>query len=208
MQLQPGLSSCGILAGGWARGAWFNALQRPISQRKKLLLCPEAVNWLPLPGGCGFEDYGGIHNSCAMGVAEDSNGEAASYGANLWIYNAPFELQGRPKSYHRGKLSAPANGSRVPLMGDAVWRGEGPHYDEPIAYMPELVPGHYTNTAAFADYEIEHFAIPRHGSGTQLSFFDGSAKSLPVCDLWAQQWSRAWDPEAYRRVVAFPAWLR
>ncbi len=199
----------GIVDGGWARGAWFNALQRQVGQRKELLTCPVATRPRPLVnGGKGFEAFGGTQYSYEMGLAEFSNEERASYGANLWMYDAQDDIQGRLKEWHWGSIGAASAASQVPLMGDSSWRGGGPHYASRIAYSPPDKPGDYSNNESYASYEMQHFALPRHGKRTQFAFFDGSAHSVAIRELWSLKWHRDWDTESYKNLVQFPAWLR
>ena len=199
----------GVVDGGWARGAWFNALKRQVGQRKELLTCPVATRPRPLPNGAkGNEAYGGITYSYEMGLAEFSAEERASYGANLWMYDAQDDIQGRLKEWHWGTISAPGDTTQIPLMGDSMWRGGGPHYASRIAYSPPDVPGEYSNTEGYASYEMQHFALPRHNRRVQFVFFDGSARSLRPRELWGLKWHREWDTEAFRNVVQFPSWLR
>lgn len=199
----------GTVDGGWARGAWFNALQRQVGQRKQLLTCPVAVKPRPLVnGGKGFEDFGGIQYSYEMGEAQYSNDERASYGANLWIYDAKDDIQGRLQEWHWGSFNAANEPTITPLMGDASWRGGGPHYASRIAYSPSEKPGEYSNSEGYANYEMQHFALPRHGKRTQFAFFDGSARTVRLKELWSLKWHKEWDTEAYKSVVQFPGWLR
>ncbi len=199
----------GLVDGGWARGAWFNSLQRQVGQRKQLLTCPVAVKPRPQAnGGRNFEEFGGIDYSYEMGQAEFSNAERASYGANLWIYDAQDDIQGRLKEWHWGTPTAAVDATSTPLMGDSSWRGGGPHYASRIAYSPSDRPGEYSNNESYASYEMQHFTLPRHGKRVQFVFFDGSARSVRVRDLWALRWHKEWDTEAYKTLVQFPAWIR
>lgn len=199
----------GLVDGGWARGAWFNALQRQVGQRKDLLTCPVAVRPRPLVnGGKGFEAFGGVQYSYEMGSAEFSSEERASYGANLWMYDAQDDIQGRLKEWHWGSPNAIQETTITPLMGDSSWRGGGPHYANRIAYSPPDVPGEYSNTEGYASYEMQHFALPRHRNRAQFVFFDGSARQVRLRELWALKWHRDWDVNAYQTVVKFPGWLR
>jgi prepilin-type N-terminal cleavage/methylation domain-containing protein len=193
-----------------ARGSWFNSLQRQVSQRKQLLTCPIATQRRPsIDGGAGFEDYGGIKNAYMMAQGQYQDGESASYGANLWMYSAQEDIQGRVQEWHWGKLTAAQVSTETPLMGDSMWRGGGPYYTSRIAYSPAQVAGTYSNPGDYASYEMEHFAVPRHdGKRTQWVFFDGSSRSVRVRDLWSLRWHREWDTEYYKKAVSFPAWLR
>ncbi len=198
----------GNVEGGWARGAWFNALQRRVGERKQLLLCPVAVKPRPeINGGRAFEAFGGIQYSFEMGDADYASGERASYGANLWTYSAARDIQGRPEEWHWRTTSVLGDVTQIPLMGDSMWRGGGPHYASRIAYSPSDKPGFYSNNESYASYEMQHFAFPRHGKRTQLVFLEGSARSVRPRDLWALKWHREWDIEYYKTAVSFPQWL-
>jgi prepilin-type N-terminal cleavage/methylation domain-containing protein len=193
-----------------ARGAWFNSLQRQVAQRRQLLTCPLAAVRRPaIDGGAGFEDYGGIKYGYIMPDAQYSDGEVGSYGANLWMYSAQEDIQGRPREFHWGRFTSAQIATETPLMGDSMWRGGGPYYSSRIAYSPSQKAGFYSNPGSYASYEMEHFAFPRHdGKRTQWVFYDGSARSIRVRDLWSLRWHREWDPQYYRSAVNFPAWLR
>jgi prepilin-type N-terminal cleavage/methylation domain-containing protein len=199
-----------------ARSAWFNALDRTLPMRQELLLCPVAINTNSLPG-----DFGGLTVAYRMPKANgsvDANeyGEAASYGVNLFIYEAPSDIQGRPKADHWGRLDAPRQPSNVPLMGDSMWRGGGPYYTGPmLAYQPAPGPG-IEDGGGNDSAEMEHFCVPRHGEGKRIQwvYFDGSARGIKCRDLWAQIWNLNWDPNyIYNHyplnfVSFWPAWIR
>ena len=192
-----------------ARGAWFNSLQRQVGHRKELITCPVAVKRRKqVNGGNAYEDFGGIDSGYIMAQGDFQNGETASYGANLWIYSAEDDIQGRIKEWHWGTITASPSPTETPLMADSMWRGGGPHYSSRIAYSPSDKPGFYSNNESFASYEMQHFALPRHGRKTQLVFFDGSARTVRPKDLWGLRWHREWDPTYYQTVVQFPDWLR
>jgi len=194
-----------------ARAAWFNALKRRIGERTELLTCPYATKSNPDAN----IDHGGLKNAYKMPTSADGikdafeNGELGSYGANLWIYNAPVDIQGRPREYHWGKLTAVKQPTETPLMLDSMWRGGGPWYGVSSAFSAAKAPGVYTTEGDYASLEMQHFCVPRHGSGkrTQSVFFDGSAKSIKVKSLWSLKWNRAWDQDYYQN-VAFPNWIR
>ena len=192
-----------------ARSAWFNALQRKVGERKQLLTCPYTTEANPDPN----TEFGGLKYAYKMPVSPDNiheayeNGELASYGANLWIYNARTDIQGRPREYHWGKITTAKKPTETPLMLDAMWRGGGPWYGDRAAFAPAAKPGVSTGDP---NREMEHFCTPRHGSGkrTQAVFFDGSARALKVKTLWSLKWHREWDQNYYKTAVVLPSWLR
>ena len=193
-----------------ARAAWFNALQRSVAQRKQLLTCSMATDANPNPN----TQFGGLKYAYQMPIfaggvqGQFENGELGSYGANLWIYNAPTDIQGRPREYHWGKMTAATKPVETPLILDSIWRGGGPWYGSRRAYMASPAPGVETAPLGDPSYEMEHFCVPRHGGGkrTQLVYFDGSAKAIRISELWAQKWHREWDQQFYLSNYPLPAW--
>jgi len=192
------------------RSAWFDSLARAKWQRKQLLTCPVATQTNSDP----TIDWGGLTTAYLMPVASGNNdvyenGEPASYGANLWIYDAPEDLQGRVQAFHWRTMTAPHLPDQTPLMLDSMWRGGGPHYDDRVAYMPTQQPGIYTDLTDVADYEMQSFCVPRHSNGqlTQVVFFDGSAKAIKPNQLWSLTWSKGWDPTIGDKGLEMPAWL-
>ncbi|MGC9941461.1 MAG: prepilin-type N-terminal cleavage/methylation domain-containing protein [Verrucomicrobiota bacterium] len=204
-------------ADGNARSAWFNALQLSPTQRHLIETCPvaTATNYdLSTPGGQGT--FGGmtlafLFPSQGSGGSSDSdefeNGEPGSYAANLWIYNTRVDIQGRSHLNNWRTLGGATLPSQTPLMADGMWRGGGPYYEGGAeTYQASVQPG---VSSGDAGKEMEHFTVPRHGSGklTQILFFDGSASSTKVKNLWYLKWHRNWD-QTYVQNIILPGWVR
>ncbi len=200
-----------------ARSAWFNALQLNPGQRHLIETCPSATatNYdLSSPGGQG--GFGGMalaflfpsQGSGGSAVSDAyENGEPGSYAANLWIYNTSVDIQGRSFLNHWRKLSGTPLPSQTPLMADSMWRGGGPYYEGGAeTYQASVQPG---ISSGDAGKEMEHFTVPRHGSGkrTQLLYFDGSASASKVKDLWSLKWHRNWDQTYVQNIILLP-WVR
>jgi prepilin-type N-terminal cleavage/methylation domain-containing protein len=202
-----------------ARSAWFNALQLNPGQRHLIETCPSATstNWdLSTPGGQGT--FGGLtlaflfpsQGSGGSGTSDAyENGEPGSYAANLWIYNTQVDIQGRAHQNHWRKLGGTSLPSQTPLMADSMWRGGGPYYEGGAeTYQASVQPG---VSSGDAGKEMEHFTVPRHGSGkfTQLLYFDGSASSTKVKNLWGLKWHRNWDQNYLATAGLFlPQWVK
>lgn len=196
-----------------ARSAWFNALQMSQSQRRQIATCPAAVstNWdVTTPAGAG--QFGGLNLAFAFPTTTTAdayeNGEPGSYGANLWIYHTTVDIQGRAAANHWGKLSASSQPVQTPLIADSLWRGGGPYWEGgPETYAASLQPG---VSSGDAGREMEHFTVPRHGSGrrTQIVFFDGSVSPSKIKDIWALKWHRNWDQSYYIDNYVLPPWVR
>jgi prepilin-type processing-associated H-X9-DG protein len=108
------------------------------------------------------------------------------------------EIQGRPTRWNWRSFNVP-NPTEVPLFGDSMWRGGGPHHSDPAP----LFNGHW----AGYDAEFHHFAMARHRRGIQLLFFDGSVRYQQARDLWSLPWHRGFDVN-YRATRKFPPWMR
>jgi prepilin-type N-terminal cleavage/methylation domain-containing protein len=201
-----------------ARSAWFNALQLAPAQRQQIVTCPSATatNYnLNTPAGLGY--MGGLTLAFLFppqnsGGSADSdqfeNGEPGSYGANLWMYNTTVDIQGRAAPNHWRKLSASPLPTQTPLMLDSMWRGGGPYWEGgPETYAASPQPG---VSSGDDGREMEHFTVPRHGSGKQVEivFYDGSVSGLKVKQLWGLKWHRNWDQTYYIDNYVFPEWVR
>ena len=196
-----------------ARAAWFNALQLSASQRAQIVTCPVAAVSNVLATVAGQNGFGGLTSAIVFPTPSGTqdqyeNGELGSYGANLWIYRCQVpEIQGRLQANHWAKLQASTQPTQTPLMADSMWRGGGPYYEGgQESYGAATQPG---ISSGDAGREMEHFTVPRHGSGkrTQMVFFDGSASALKVKDLWGLKWHRNWD-QGYVANIILPPWVR
>jgi prepilin-type N-terminal cleavage/methylation domain-containing protein/prepilin-type processing-associated H-X9-DG protein len=200
-----------------ARSAWFDALQLNPAQRHLIETCPSATatNY-DLSTAAGQGTFGGLtlaflfpqQGTGGSAVSDEyENGESGSYAANLWIYNTQVDIQGRSHLNDWRKLSGAALPTQTPLMADSMWRGGGPYYEGgPETYQAAVQPG---VSSGDAGKEMEHFTVPRHGSGkrTQVLYFDGSASAIKVKELWGLKWHRNWD-QSYVANVVLPAWVR
>jgi prepilin-type N-terminal cleavage/methylation domain-containing protein len=201
-----------------ARSAWFNALQLNEAQRHQIETCPLATSTnYDMNTAAGLANFGGLtlaflfpaQNSGGSAVSDEfENAEAGSYGANLWMYNTQVDIQNRAWENDWAKLGASPLPTQTPLMLDAMWRGGGPYWEGgPETYAASVLPG---VSSADQNREMEHFSVPRHGSGkrTQVVYFDGSAMSIRIKDLWGLKWHRNWDQTYYIDNYVLPGWVR
>ena len=200
-----------------SRSAWFDALQLNPAQRHLIETCPSATatNYdLSTAGGQGT--FGGLtlaflfpqQGSGGSAVSDEyENGEPGSYAANLWIYNTQVDIQERSHLNDWRTLSGASLPTQTPLMADSMWRGGGPYYEGGAeTYQASVQPG---VSSGDAGKEMEHFTVPRHGSGkqTQVLYFDGSASATKVKNLWGLKWHRNWD-QGYVGNIILPQWVR
>ena len=139
--------------------------------------------------------YGGPHSTFEFPLTDPTaqiisrnRNLISSYGENCWNYNPKptvFEIQGRPTSLNWRKIERATQPTETPLFGDTMWRGAGPQHTDALPTS--------NGEWAGADSESRHFAIMRHGKGSQLLFYDGSARHLRTRILWRLRWNKAFD---------------
>lgn len=176
---------------GWLRGTWVIALRSQYRTKSKILLCPAAVKRRP------SVEYGDSTHTYIMGDGGLFNSqEEASYGASNWIYYAEGTgvIQGRPIPWN-WKHKDVAQANRVPVFADTMWRGGGPCYrtSETTAPSPtfnRIVPPQFDGQWSGFGYEMMHFALNRHQTGTNVLFMDWTVRSVGLKELWTLKWHR------------------
>jgi len=198
----------------WSRGQWIYALLNHWQEKPQLLACPSAARRRPKAGDASqFELHGGIRHSYALTGAGNSapNGTAtydASYGLNCWVYDVPEALRyPNSESWHWRKIDV-LSPSQVPVVMDSMWRGAFPNYETEQAYRPPRNAGEYDDDSTYVSYEMQNFAMPRHGMGIDVQFIDGSVRNTRLKQLWALKWHRKWDTEAWQTKVVWPEWMK
>jgi prepilin-type processing-associated H-X9-DG protein len=197
----------------WERGEWAYVLQNYYKKKPYLLLCPNTtmrrgagVKEVAVPMESGATvDYGGPRTAFIFpDKMLDINFKrvAGSYGMNAWAYNPdkPTMLWGDSSKSFR-KISGARFPTESPLMADSMWRGGGPD-TVGIASAAPAFNGEWTSS----DYELKHFAIQRHGKGTQVNFFDGSARKVRLRKLWTLRWHKSYDVQAAEK-IKLPNWM-
>jgi prepilin-type N-terminal cleavage/methylation domain-containing protein len=217
---------------GWERGEWMNTLLMYYQKKPYLAVCPSAT----LRRGSGTYEtqvpvdspdavtYGGPTTMCAFPLTDPEAPASApnrqlagSYGANLWIYDAPMGvdcLQERPAALNWRKPERVTHPSETPLMADCMWRGGGPDAGKPLVGVAASCgslstaskPPNFNGWWNGASYEFANFAMVRHSKGTQLAFIDGSASYRRVRDLWRLYWHNQFDT-TYVADDSLPAWM-
>jgi prepilin-type N-terminal cleavage/methylation domain-containing protein/prepilin-type processing-associated H-X9-DG protein len=216
-----------------SRGEWVGALKTYYGTKPQLLLCPVAKNMQnaeptkdapeqPVPWGSpSAQRWGGPTTAYDFETGtgsppgypdpfEPTKPLIASYGINLWIYN-PKALTGKFEggdvaNYWR-KNTTFTRPSMTPLMADSNWRGGGPNFEDPDAHQRPAFNGQYLNPR----FEMMHFAIVRHGKGSNLAFADGSARYVRTRQLWELKWHKTFDTDYTKNSggpLYFPKWIR
>jgi prepilin-type processing-associated H-X9-DG protein len=83
-------------------------------------------------------------------------------------------------------------------------------------YAPDNIGPHALDAPANSEqdqgknYELEHFAMTRHGKGIIMSFVDGSSHNVPANQLYQLYWSRNYDPGSITvqaKNASIPGWM-
>ena len=199
---------------GWARGEWVLALQKYYRKKPELLLCPMATRRrgpgsreIALANNKGAVAYGGAVTAFDFPLSDPTTPAGrrenviSSYGINNWVYNPPpgvGSIQGRPTAWNWRRFDVPQP-SLTPIFLDSMWRGGGPHHNDP--------PPRFNGEWSGADAEFHHFAIHRHGKGVNALFFDGSARLQRAKHLWRLPWHRQYDVNYADQKIKFPEWM-
>jgi prepilin-type N-terminal cleavage/methylation domain-containing protein len=178
----------------WDRGEWLYVLYFLNNERKPQLLdCPGAQKRPPSDQNWGSFDTPHAFPRSIVDGSPSNPGDPrvfSGYGINTWVYNPPPGQKVKsndPKLQYR-KIDAARHPSRTPMMADSMWRGGGPkHTDVPGRYNGEYIDFNGGGS------EMRHFAMKRHGEGIVATFFDGSARTVSVPDLWTLYWNKGFD---------------
>ncbi|MFC1763830.1 type II secretion system protein [Planctomycetota bacterium] len=178
-----------ITSGGWHRGFWVSLLRPGWGKKPQILKCPGAKKVHPKRSS--GQNQGDVNYTYDMPpFADVQDGLEASYAMNLFACsNTQSSLQGRKREYHWQNQLKVKRAGEVPLFLDAMWRGGGPHWDSSNAIIPPRKNGQWTG----AGYEMQHFAMDRHGGGVNGLFMDNHVSKVRVKELWGLNWHKGYD---------------
>jgi prepilin-type N-terminal cleavage/methylation domain-containing protein len=130
-------------------------------------------------------DYYGTADAYWGPLSSYFGASAGSYGAfclNSWVYSdRPFESQVGQNYF--GTVDGVPKASDSPLIGDAMWMDSWP---TPSDVIPA---DRYKGDGS----GIGHFSLNRHSKSINLTFLDGSSRSVAVEKLKTLRWST--DPK-------------
>ncbi|MBL7185029.1 MAG: prepilin-type N-terminal cleavage/methylation domain-containing protein [Phycisphaerae bacterium] len=184
---------------GWKRGTWVIAFRDSYRTKSEMVLCPSAAKRRPT-GTTGVEAWGDSTHSYIQGSGGIFNSqEVASYGGNNWTYYArdpsgTGAIQGRPIRWN-WKTKDTSNSTNIPIFADAMWRGGGPCYrtSDSGALNPSFTrirPPDFDGQWLGYGYEMMHFTLKRHQTGTNVLFLDWSVRAVGLKELWTLKWHR------------------
>jgi len=179
----------------WIRGVWVTILRDDWEKRPKILMCPSATK--ENPNSYGNEGHGGVQYVYGFPSYENINNLRASYGMNLWAgktQSLTGSTQGRAFKHYWQNTQKIKQNSEVPLFGDSMWRGGGPHWDSSSGISRPQYNGHWIDVGQ----EIMHFAMDRHSGGVNQVFMDSSVRKVLVKELWNLKWHKNYDQNRAR----------
>jgi prepilin-type N-terminal cleavage/methylation domain-containing protein/prepilin-type processing-associated H-X9-DG protein len=173
------------------------------------ILCPLATE--PTPSNLYASQHGRTFN------AYDASGLVGvellgSYAKNGWASNP--ELAGQTRWWFGLLANDTAwrtfdrvrNSDNVPLVADGNWIGHHPQSTDG--------PGPAPDAADYAGSQMAFFAMDRHNGGIQSVFFDGSARPVPLKEIWTFKWHPTFDTKGPWTLAGgvtaskWPEWLQ
>ena len=207
---------------GALRGDWIVALRKDYPTGK-ITQCPKATKFVDynLLLGNPAKNTGGVFSAY-----RNSTEELCSYGMNCWSYSTKHlwpgstttgamdqVSEGNEKIWRKFEVGT-VSSSTIPLFMDSAFRGSFPEYD---GYDNMRMPAQELPDNGFKNvYDgIRQFALPRHkastsSAGTNVLFFDLSARHVNVKEMWTLKWHRKFDTGEYlnRRSTIWPGtWM-
>jgi prepilin-type N-terminal cleavage/methylation domain-containing protein/prepilin-type processing-associated H-X9-DG protein len=176
-----------------------NAEVAQTETRAKILLCPLTNRNRPEVFASGtndpalgpFEYY--LTNHSSMGRI------IGSYGYNRWLYNTVspakgagysdnnryFMVANRQMTWWKLQKFGNDRARLLPIFFDARWRDARPSHTDR---------GYYVSINS--TNEMSLVATSRHGRMTNVAFIDGSARTMPLEEIWTLQWNAQWQTPA------------
>jgi len=133
----------------------------------------------------------------------------SSYAPNAWIMDPRAGTWG-PGDAEDGRFWGSMRNiprpSEVPVFADSRHVDGWPHHDD----RPYSQEEHEIDIHGRDRGYMHLFTMRRHGNSTNMTFADGSARSVPLTDLWKLRWHQRFDtgnPLA-RDDYEWPSWMQ
>jgi hypothetical protein len=115
-----------------------------------------------------------------------------SYGMNRWITD-PVE-----KDQRYWKYAFERNTEGIPVFVDCIHWHLRPQDTDRLPSQPLVVFSDFPENGQ-GGTQIWRAFLERHNHATQACFLDGSARKIPLWDLWNQRWHRQFRRQEYGR---------
>jgi prepilin-type N-terminal cleavage/methylation domain-containing protein/prepilin-type processing-associated H-X9-DG protein len=170
----------------WYHGNWMTLMEPYYSSEFRVHRCPEATE----PGEQATP-WGSKSARTPRQTWERVGIELGGLGMNGWVYAPDRGDDDPPAGQFSPRLSDLERASGTPLLADCVWIDGWPlASDEPgDPYLKDWV----------MSYELQHwqmnrFAIARHGLSVNVAFIDASVRNTPLGGLWELYWHKGYVP--------------
>jgi len=193
---------------------WFLTLRDYYEDQPDILLCSTAdrIQDIPPASGPGFDDRRYFPQAAdeAWGreIVEAEHPDYrewvwSSYGPNSWIMDTRAGTWADyPEDYFWGSMRNIPRPSDVPVFQDSRHVDGWPHHTDR--------PDSQEFGAGDGRGAMRAYTMRRHGNSINMTFADGSARSVPLTDLWKLRWHQMFDtnnPFA-RDEEEWPSWMQ
>lgn len=166
-------------------------LQQYIGTAPQLYNCPSVEE--PLGADFAFGSEATAWRPGAFAITP-SMLETGTYAYNSWLSDSILFRVGYPEASQSfggfvQKVSQIRSSSNFPVYSDGKWVESLLCLDTDILPSRAMQQAPLQGTALGGNY-MTTVAIQRHNGGINVVFADGSARNVPIRELWSLQWSR------------------
>lgn len=180
-----------LWAGTNSQGYWWPwVLEEDVKdwKRNKTWFCPTAKKPLVDERGNNTNRFTvwsawGIYRENEGGYSAGPNGIAGSYGINGYVLHIPASgsFEGNIPARDGWRTINEAGGKEVPLFLDSL------RFD--LWPLPTQAPA-ANELAAWSGNNMARCCINRHDGAVGCSFLDGTARKVPLKELWTLKWHK------------------
>lgn len=167
---------------------WMSLLEKFSGSNDNLRICPEATIRSDKVFGTARLAWSGHNHPPGYWINSGGDFHYGSFAINGFMYH----------KYTAGWISLKSSlpWHNVPLFADAMWvdgwpsttDAPAPNFDHPYAI--------YEATGVVPS-QMARFCVDRHIFSINVSFADGSTRTVPLGDLWKLKWSTIFSPGTY-----------
>ncbi len=164
-------------------------------QSPAVLMCPAAMATTPLNGtNLTGAYFGTAGESWTVRVWPYTISYYGSYGFNAFLYStaAPsgWEVAAGLPMWPGKITSIDVNPATVPLFTDSVWLDESPFYGDLGSGPPPDLTGNWVTTGnPLMQPQMWRLDLNRHPGGNNIVYLDGHASTVPLANLYQNNWT-------------------
>ena len=185
--------------GGIEQGTWMMQLTNLYANIATFRLCPTANRPSKQGYGNTLEFWG--FNNPNQTIGYFRKGDYGSYGINHWINSLPpgwDGWRGQP-TWQWATTARIQDATILPVFADCAWYGRNPFDLASGTSMGAAPPTATFNETDPMDwsYDMARFCMARHSKAINLSFADGSCRTVKINNLWGLKWHRQFQLTPY-----------